>query len=428
MATLLTAVEASRQISKGALSAVACAESLLLRAENANSLNIFTHLDAEGLLQAARQADASRSSAQHLPLSGVPIGMKANIDVSGMPSSAGTSALRGHLPARTAPAVLALTKAGALPAGKLNMHELAFGITSNNAVFGAVGNPYDSARVAGGSSGGCAAAIAAGIIPAALGTDTGGSTRIPAALCGIAGMRPTIWRYPQDGVVPISHTRDTVGPMARNVADLACLDGLISGEPLAVKSADLTGVRIGIPAPFYDNLHPDIEQAADRVRNLLAEAGAVLIELDMSDVVALNGEVTMPICFYEILQDMPRYLAASGASCTLEDIVKGVGSPDVGAVFEVLNGEGRVSASDYYEIMAVRRPALKKACYRHFSENSLEAVFFPTTVMPAPKIGEDAETLHNGQQVPTFPTLVANTDHAGNAGLPGVSIPVGLPT
>jgi mandelamide amidase len=162
--------------------------------------------------------------------------------------------------------------------GKTNMHELAFGITSNNAAFGAVHNPYDIAMIPGGSSGGTAAAIAARMCPAGLGTDTGGSVRIPAALCGIVGLRTTAGRYSLRGVVPLSHTRDTVGPMARSIADLVLLDDVITRDAAPVRPAKLQGLRLGVPRKyFYENLDAELESARPKGSLWLAFAnpGAV---------------------------------------------------------------------------------------------------------------------------------------------------------
>ena len=160
-----------------------------------------------------------------------------------------------------------LVDAGAIVLGKTNLHELAFGITSTNlsSFAGPVKNPYDRTRIPGGSSGGTAVAIAARIVPAGLGTDTGGSTRIPAALCGIAGLRPSVGnggaqrRYDGAGVVPISHTRDTIGPMGRSVADVALLDAAITGGAPAAARCRCAGLRIGVPASFWSGLEAQVD-------------------------------------------------------------------------------------------------------------------------------------------------------------------------
>ncbi|MCH8072508.1 MAG: indole acetimide hydrolase, partial [Proteobacteria bacterium] len=178
---------------------------LLRRAGEAQSLNAFITIDAEGALARAEELDQMRSQGEILgPLHGLPLVVKDNIHVAGLPNTAGTPGLREFTPAADNAVIAALLDAGALIIGKTNMHELAFGITSDNAAFGAVANPFDTTTFAGGSSGGTASAIAAGVAPAGLGTDTGGSVRIPAALTGTAGFRPSNGRYPLSGVTPIS--------------------------------------------------------------------------------------------------------------------------------------------------------------------------------------------------------------------------------
>ena len=237
-------------------------------------------LDSAGAMAAARRIDAMRDSGNTLPrLAGLPIVVKDNINTANLPTTGGTAALRGVQPKSNAPSLQKLLDAGAIVIGKSNLHELAFGITSTNLTpfAGAVKNPYDRTRIPGGSSGGTAAAIAARIVPAGLGTDTGGSTRVPAALCGIVGLRPSVGnggaqrRYTDtNAVVPISHTRDTVGPMARTVADVALLDAVITGSPLAT-AVPLRGLRIGVPASFWAGMDSQLAAVVIKAEARLGE-------------------------------------------------------------------------------------------------------------------------------------------------------------
>src|ERR1019366_1494860 len=201
--------------------------------------------------EAARAADKERAKKPPKPLHGLPVLLKANIGTTSAPTSAGTPALRDHRPPADAAVAAKLFSAGAILLGKTNMHELAYGITSNNAAFGAVHNPYNPALISGGSSGGNAASLAARMCAAGIGTDTGGSVRIPSALCGTVGLRATVGRYPAQGIVPLAHTRDTAGPMARSVADLVLLDSVITGENAALSPAALKGVRLGVPRSYF---------------------------------------------------------------------------------------------------------------------------------------------------------------------------------
>src|SRR5438270_6203900 len=262
--TELGVADAAELIRARKVRSVELTQAYLARAEANRDLNAFITLDREGALAAARRADAElllgarRKDALH----GVPLVVKDNTHVAGLPNTAGTPGLREFVPTEHAPTVRSLVNAGAVILGKTNMHELAFGISGYNEAFftaPSIGtrNPYDRTRIAGGSSSGTGAAIGARLAPGGLGSDTGGSVRIPAALSGGAGLRPNIGRYSQDGVTPISHSRDTVGPMAQSVADVALLDAVITGgRPPA--PAPLSGVKPGVyRAYFLQDLDPD---------------------------------------------------------------------------------------------------------------------------------------------------------------------------
>ncbi|HEV7411185.1 MAG TPA: amidase family protein, partial [Bradyrhizobium sp.] len=268
------------------ITATAVAKAAIERAEQLKDLNAFIFLNKDGALATAAEIDEGRSG----PLAGLPIVIKDNINTSDMPTSGGTPALHNAQPGRNAPSFQALFRAGAVIIGKTNLHELAFGITSTNLspFAGPVKNPYDKTRIPGGSSGGTAAAIAAGIVTCGLGTDTGGSTRIPAALTGTVGLRPSVGnggaqrRYKDPNmVVPISHTRDTVGPMGRTVADVALLDSVITGTPMAA-AEPLRGKRFGVPAGFWGGLDRDVENVMKAARQKLEGAGAVFVEADIA--------------------------------------------------------------------------------------------------------------------------------------------------
>src|SRR5947209_2612740 len=239
---------AADAVRNGEQTAEALAEALLARCAAASPLNAFISLEADRLRAAARAADQRRQRGERLgPLHGVPLALKDNIDTADFPTTGGTPALAAHRPKRNAPIVQHLLDAGAIVLGKTNLQELAFGPTNNNAAFGPARNPYDPTRIPGGSSGGTAVAVSARLAPGGLGSDTGGSVRIPAALCGLVGFRPTTLRWSQVGVVPISHTRDTVGPITRSVGDCILLDGIVTGGPLEIAPASLRGLRLGVP-------------------------------------------------------------------------------------------------------------------------------------------------------------------------------------
>src|SRR6187200_981918 len=261
--TEVTVVDAARLIGQRSVTSAELTEALLARAEANPDLNAFITLDRAGAMAAAQKADESLAAGKSRgPLHGVPLVVKDNTHVAGLPNTAGTPALSSFHPKENAPTVQRLLDAGAIILGKTSMHELAFGISGYNEGFytkAPIGtrNPYDRTRIAGGSSSGTGAAVGGRLAPGGLGSDTGGSVRVPAALTGGSGLRPTLLRYDQAGVTPISHSRDTVGPMARTVADVALLDSVITGTRLAT-AAPLSGVKLGVyRAYFFKDLDAD---------------------------------------------------------------------------------------------------------------------------------------------------------------------------
>ena len=418
-----TASEALRQIGAGRISAREYAEALLAQCERSGGLNAFIHLDPERVLDAASRARPGGGR-----LAGLPVPVKDNFDTADMPTTGGTPGLRDHRPARNAPVLQRLVDEGACVMGKLNMHELAFGITSNNGAFGPARNPYDPARIPGGSSGGSGAAVAARMAPVAMGTDTGGSVRVPAALCGVAGFRPTTGRYSQAGIVPISSTRDTAGPLARSVEDLALFDGVIAGAPGDLPDVSLKRVRIGVPrGHFYENLHPETSRVAEAALTALGEAGAVLVEADMPDVPKLDGAAGFPVALFETVVELNRYLSESGLPLDLASLAAAVASPDVAGLLQgVLTPEGAIPEPVYREALTQTRPALQAAYAGYFATNDVVAAIFPTTPLPASLIGEDETVELNGEPVPTFLTFIRNTGPSSLAGIPGVTLPAGL--
>jgi mandelamide amidase len=423
----LTATGALAAMGEGRLSSAELTAALVERCRRHARLNAFIHFDPAAAMAAAEASDKRRKAGKAGALEGVPLVLKDNIDTAAMPTTGGTPALRGHRPKQDAPVAARLLAAGAVILGKTNLHELAYGITNNNAAFGPARNPYDPARIPGASSGGTGVAVAARLAPAGLGSDTGGSVRIPAALCGIFGFRPTLLRWPQAGIVPISHTRDTAGPMARSMNDLVLLDGVVTGAATAEKPADLGGLRIGVPrGHFWENLHADTAKIAEDTLKALAAAGVVLVEADIPDVGALDNAAGFPIALYETIVDLNAYLAGHKTGLDFKTIVAEVASPDVKGILSSLLGDMAVPEPAYREALTVTRPKLQKAYADYFRAQRVEAIVFPTTPLPAAKIGEDETTMLNGAAVPTFPTFIRNTGPGSVAGIPGLSVPAGL--
>jgi indoleacetamide hydrolase len=433
----LTATQAIAAIKNGNLSAETYVSTLLARAKQMQGLNAIITLNEAGALSAARAVDAKRQSGQPLgALAGLPILVKDNIDTSELPTSGATPALKNHRPKANAPSLQALINAGAIVLAKANMHELAFGINSTNAATGFVKNPYDTTRIPGGSSGGTAAGIAARIAPAGLGSDTGGSTRVPAALCGIVGMRPSVGnggagrRYSGAGVIPISSTRDTVGAMGRTVADVALLDSVIAGTPIPA-AANLRGMRIGLPrAYFWDNLDAEVISVMDGALQFLAGAGVVFVQANFNDIGALNDKISFPVALYETYVDLPKYLATSGSGIRIDQVAAQIKSPDVAGAF----GAAKTFPKAAYDAaINTFRPQLQKMYADYFLTHGVAAILFPTTPLPAVPIDStfSGAVAINGIAQPggpnaQFAAFIRNTDPSSNAGIPGLALPAGM--
>ena len=424
--TQLGVAQLRRELRSGVVRSIDVADALIARTEAHAALNGYVAFDPEGLRAQARAADARIAAGEDLPLLGVPVALKDNIDAVGLPSSAGTGALRGLHPAQDAEVAQRLRQAGALIAGKANMHELAMGITTNNGVTGAARNPWDASRIPGGSSGGSGVVVAAGLVPASIGTDTGGSVRVPAALCGLVGLRPTTGRVTGRGIAPISRTRDTAGPLARSVEDCALLDGVLSGHAQPLVPVSLQGVRLGLPGPgFWDGLEPGVHSVVQEAIERLRSAGAQLIEVPLPALAGLNEAAGFPIALYEFVRDMGDYLQYAQRGVSLRQLVDAIGSPDVAAIVQPLLGEGAVPEAVYAQALQARR-GLQAVYAEAFAAHGVRALLFPTTALTAAPVGRDITVQLNGEELPTFAAFIRNTDPGSNAGIPGVTLPAGL--
>jgi indoleacetamide hydrolase len=420
LATLI----ASRQIG-----AEEFARHLISTQNKTSDLNAFCALREDDILKSAREVDQRLARGERMgALDGVPISLKSNISCKGYTTTAGTLALRHFHAHENAKVVQKLINAGAIVFGNNNMHELAYGTTTNNAFSGATKNPFDHACVPGGSSGGCAAAVAARQVPASIGTDTGGSVRLPAALCGVWGYRPTTGRWPADGIVPISKTRDTPGPLARSGRDLALLDRVVSEQFELASPRPVKGLRIGVPTTyFWDAVEPEIAASCHAALMRLKSEGAELISVALGDLIAHNEQSTMAIALYEGKACLTRFLQDNGLGMCFEDVVDQVASADVRhTLASQLTAESAVSEEAYQQAINIHRPALMAQYGRIFADNKINVLAFPTCCIAAPKIGNDVSVVLNGEHHPIFPTMIHNTDVGSNAGLPGITVPVGL--
>lgn len=432
----LTATEAAAQIRDGGLTAEAYASALLANWRTNRDLNALTYCDEARVLEAARSVDLARRKGDLLgQLAGIPVAVKDNIDTIGFPTSASTAALKNYHPGSDAPVVSALQREGAYVFGKANMHELAGGGTSSNPTFGAVGNPYDPSRVAGGSSGGTAAAIAARMVPVGLGTDTAGSVRIPSAFCGTAALRPTSVggvRYSLDGVVPLALDLDTVGPMARTVEDVALMHTAIAGTPRAT-TARLKDMRIGIPRQHYwEALDPEIARVTRAALAKLQSAGATLIDVDVSGYLPETDETFWTLINVGMRDDLADFFRRHAIDLDAARVIDAIASLDTRRMFQLAR-EAPLTAQSVATARGAARARIRDGYAAMFRAHGLHAIAFPTEPLPAPLINRDGDFFEeeitvNGAMVSKVGIFIQNTRFTCALGVPGLSLAAGLTT
>ncbi|WP_375385453.1 amidase family protein [uncultured Microbacterium sp.] len=369
-------------------------------------------------------APGTREEAASGPLAGIPFAVKDNIYTVDLPTTGGCRALASWHANIDAPVVAALREAGAWVVGKTNLHELALGVTSNNAAYGAVRNPIDSTRSAGGSSGGSAVAVALGVVPFALGTDTGGSMTIPAAACGVVGYRPSARRYSPDGVIHISQTRDEIGVFANTVHDVQVIDGILRRESVPTNPAGVT--RLGVPDRYFYDLDDQTELAVARALETLRSQDVELHPVSIDDVVDGAHEHGFSIVGVEALADLDAFLgsAGSGLGLDLDTLVSRILSPDVRLLLTALL-ENPISEQTYRRALA-ERARLRARMSELFVRERLDALVYPTTPVLPPLLGEDVVRSPRGD-LAVFPTLTRHTEAGSVIGAPSISIPVAAP-
>ena len=354
-------------------------------------------------------------------LAGVPFAVKDNIDVAGFATTAGSPVFAGSRPDVDAGVVSALRSEGAVVVGKTNMHELAFGITSNNAHYGPVRNPVDPSRSAGGSSGGSAATVALGTVPFSLGTDTGGSITVPASFCGVVGFRPSAGRYPSDGLVGLSWTRDTVGIHARSVGDARLVDRVITRSPRAAARApgDLV---IGVPRRRYEDVDPEVAEVAERALRTLAASGVRLVDVDIADDLEIGGGPGLELVLFESERLLVARAAADGIPADFASLAESVASPDVKGL------AGMIAASPFpaaaYDAARAARWGLRRS-YSELFASGIDAIVAPSCAVLPPAVGNDGTVELNGREVPVFATVTRNTAPGTVAGVPMLTLPAG---
>ena len=419
---------AVRVLRTGSLRAEDYASALLVRVIARPGLNAFRSLDPGLLLASARAADLQRAAGRSTGLlHGLPIPVKDSVDSAALPTSNGTAALRDFQPAEDAVLLRRLFAAGALLMGKTNLHELSYGWTSNNATFGPVRNPWNSAHVAGGSSGGSAAAVAARMAPLAVAEDTQGSIRVPAAMCGLAGLRPSFGRYPGAGLMALTLDRfDQAGPLARNVADLLLFDAAITGDLRPVTVPRLADVRIGVcRALMLRGLDPDTSAGVEAALQTLAQAGVTLVEIDLRTLVLTAMELAMVIIASETEPAMTAYLARSASGLDFSTLVAQAG-PDVrDMLLEIALPPGRPDPASH-RVALIRLRELVTALDALYVAFGLDAIAFPPAMCVAPRVGEDDEVRIGARRMPLGVAMARNTSLGSCASLASLVLPVGL--
>ena len=438
-----TLSELREGIASGCQKATDLAVSYYKRIEQVNSrLNVYLSLTKERALAQAAKVDAAAAKGDPLgPLAGIPVGIKDVLVMQGAPSTAGSKILKGYRPPYDATAVAKLEAAGAVLLGKLNCDEFAMGSSNENSAYGPVRNPVDTDRVPGGSSGGSAAAVAANMAVATLGTDTGGSIRQPASFCGVVGVLPTYGRVSRYGLIAFASSLDRIGPFATNVRDAATVLGVIAGHdandatssptPVADyatesdKGAD--GLRIGVPAEYFsEGLDPEVRERIQSGIDSLKAAGCIIKPVSLPHTryaiptyyLVATAEASANLARF----DGVRYGYRSPSSATLADMYSHSRDEAFGAEVKrrIMLGTYALSAGYYdaYYLKAQKvRRLLADEFIRAFTE--VDAIVTPTAPTPAFKLGEKT-----GDPLAMYLADIY-TVTASLAGICGVTVPCG---
>jgi aspartyl-tRNA(Asn)/glutamyl-tRNA(Gln) amidotransferase subunit A len=394
-------------VRSGALSPVALVRACLAQIDARPELNAFiTRLDAPAVADAEECEREIRLGRYRGPLHGIPVSVKDLIDVAGVTTTSG-SAQPAYEATADAPAIARLRAAGAIIIGKTNLHEFAFGTTSEESAFGPVRNPHDLSRSAGGSSGGAAAALATGMCFGALGTDTGGSIRIPSAACGTVGLKATVGEISCEGVVPLSDSLDHLGPMARSVEDVALLFTVLTGRtagPLTPRQDE--ALVFGVPRPYFcDRIDAGVRQALERSCEALISAGHTVHDLAID-----HAAWTPDVYLHIVLPEASRYHAPRLERSPF------LYSPGVRVRLEM----GRyLLAEDYVRAMRLRE-ALATEVDRAL--DACDALLLPTLPIPAPPLGASTVDV-NGSPEPTRAAMLRLTQLFNITGHPSLAVP-----
>ena len=442
MLTDLTLTEAQRKLRAGEITAVELTQAHLDRIGALEpALHAFLTVTAERALEAAAGADRRRAAGDDSPLLGIPLAIKDVLATEGVPTTCGSRILEGFLPPYTGTAVQKLFDAGAVMLGKTNTDEFAMGSSTENSGYGVTHNPWDLDRVPGGSSGGSAAAVAARMALGALGTDTGGSVRQPAAFCGTCALKPSYGRVSRYGLIAFASSLDQIGVLGRCAEDLAALLGVIAGHDprdstsmdlpvpdyAAALTGDVGGLRIGVPREMFINgIQPAVEQAVRAAIDQFAALGADIREISLPHTsyglpvyyIVAAAEASANLARFDGVRYGPRHV--QGALWPTYKATRGQGfGPEVKR--RIMLGTYALSAG-YYDAYYVKaqkvRTLIKQDFDRAFAE--LDLIIAPTTPTTAFRIGEKADDPLQMYLSDVF-TLPASL-----AGIAGASVPCGV--
>ena len=430
------------RLEAGEVSAVEATEACLRRVERLDAeLNAFVRLNPRAL-EDASDSDARRAAGRSGPLEGLPVAIKDNIGTAGLPTECASSMLAGFVPAEDASAVARLRTAGAIVLGKTNLDEFGMGSSTEHSRHGPTRNPWDPTRVAGGSSGGSAAAVAARMAPVALGSDTGGSVRQPAAFCGVSGLKPTYGRVSRSGLTAYGSSLDQVGPLARRVADLARLLGALAGadprdatcstapveDYLAACTAGVAGLRIGLPSEYLGQADdPAIDGAVHRAADTLARNGANLEECSLPHTrfatptyyLLATSEASSNLARYDGVRYGLRETGAGGwRAMVRRSRSRGFG-PEVKR--RIMLGTFALSTGYHDRFYGTAQRARTLLChdFERLFASGVDLVLTPVTPTAAFRLGEKATDPWEMYLSDVF------TTPASLAGLPGLSVPAG---
>ena len=410
-----TIVSAATRLAEGTTTAAELVEqSLAAVAAHNERTNAFTAVDADGARSRARVADEERAAGiWRGPLHGIPISLKDLIDVAGTVTTAASRVLHNRLAVRTATAVTRLEAAGAIIIGRTNLHEFALGTTSDASAFGAVHHPIDETRSAGGSSGGSAAAVAARMGLASIGTDTGGSIRMPAAACGVVGLKPALGEVPTDGVWPLSQSLDTVGPLAVSVQDAAWLYAVLAHRPVfPVREVEPRALRLRRLTGYFEVLDSDVQATFSDAVRLLSTSG-----VDIQDA-TLVGTDRVSEAYLNIVLPEAADVHATFLDTRREDYTASVHN-------RILQGRA-IPAISYLAAQAFRRDLSQSV---DALLDQADALVMPTLPIVAPPLGAETIPL-GGADVAVRAAMLKHTQPFNLTGHPAITLPIarrGLP-